>query len=1474
MNGVLGSGTGAHLAMIKSGTGTLTLGGSATNSFDGSITINNGVLRLLNSDLLTNTPGVATLAGAVLDVSSLSGFPLISGQKLEGNGTCLGDVIIDPGATLQPNLNPTPLIFSNRLTLAGTILFQLNRTNCPNAGKMVVAQTLTNGGTLKVINTGPALIAGDTFQLIAAAAKQGSFSQVLLPPVNYGLRWNTNQLAAAGVISVETNTSLVAPFVALNPGVAFQQIHGVGANFCLGPQSIAWNDAQFNLAFSPGELNLTFVRLANSFECWQSEPSIFWSGWDSDNVRFIQKYRAIQTNGLITMSAWSPPAAFKSTGSAMGGTLAKTGTDYRYADYADWWLRSLQYLRDNSTLPAERAIPDFISIQNEPDFTPGGTFYAAWQSGCYLANTESSTKAGYPQALAAVRSAFQSNGFGFVKFIGPDTTTGSPSTISNYLNNLPAGSLSAIGHHPYQGSVNDVGHKTSSLSGLRATYPTSTIYMTEFFGDDSYGPGVPDWMMHALPLHNLFTIEQANTYLMWGLSLSPVSGTFCALGHYSKFINRGDLRASATCGDTNILVSLYRRTNGPAISDRLLLVLINQAGDYRFPVIATSNLWASDPLQRSWKLYVTGDAGSSSYRLSLVETESGPTLAGNRYVVLPPYSIATAVINTGLYTNAAPSFTTPVANLTINPGQTLVVTNTATDLNLPAQTLAYSFESAPTGAVLNATNGILTWRPLVSQAGSSNSFRIIVMDSGTPSLSATQSFGVFVTPVAPPVLNEVGFSNGLFGATVSGDAGPDYILQASTNLASWNVLLFTNPPALPFRWNDPYATNFSRRFYRVLLGSKATLLLSGRFDGWQRAIRKRSGNRIGSVWRIGAALLQLTLVLTISLSSQAATKTWDGAAGTLNWADALNWNPDNTPTSSDSVWLDNSATNPLPQITAQSGANCANLAVDGSVAGTFLNYAGATPLVLNLYGGSVNAANTGPLLSVTTNAPPSISANKINFRLHTSGELHVAPGRTITFNNCFISQNGTRALAKTGAGIVAFGGSGSEVQFTGGLVLFEGTWNAGADTLDLPTSGLITFSNAIGVPALLTSANSHTIAGLAGGNSSSEIYVTGSGGLTITGNAVAAFGGRIRGATRLTYAGTGSLTLNANNSHTGATAIQSGRLALGSGGALSLTPTITVANAAIFDLSALPAGYHLRSGQTLAGAGTVAGKLIVESNAIVSPGSGGAGTLTVTNGFTLAAGAHLDLDLNSAASHDVVVVMGGNVSLAGDLAGTTLGYTPAIGDTFFLLRNTGPGSTTGTLNGAGDGGKLEIGGKWFRVSFTSDFGGAGFQTNGFGNDVALQRIQDPTPSGLDVSSVGATNLQVLQIQVGWLDNANDEAGYRVYRVLVDGSLALLATLPANATNFTDTVMNYTQHRYAVQAFNAAGELGEIAFSSPFQAGTWLPNAGTRCSTGWPRTCLTSANSAAVRIALGASAFGMPAREFFAATRLPESATSP
>ena len=70
--------------------------------------------------------------------------------------------------------------------------------------------------------------------------------------------------------------------------------------------------------------------------------------------------------------------------------------------------------------------------------------------------------------------------------------------------------------------------------------------------------------------------------------------------------------------------------------------------------------------------------------------------------------------------------------------------------------------------------------------------------------------------VVLPTFNSVLFTNGKPNFTIAGSSGFTYTVQASTNLLSWTNLLVTNPPALPFSWTDASATNFSRRFYRVL----------------------------------------------------------------------------------------------------------------------------------------------------------------------------------------------------------------------------------------------------------------------------------------------------------------------------------------------------------------------------------------------------------------------------------------------------------------------------------------------------------------------------------------------------------------------------------------------------------------------------------------------------------------------------------
>ncbi|HSY20133.1 MAG TPA: LamG-like jellyroll fold domain-containing protein, partial [Candidatus Acidoferrales bacterium] len=171
--------------------------------------------------------------------------------------------------------------------------------------------------------------------------------------------------------------------------------------------------------------------------------------------------------------------------------------------------------------------------------------------------------------------------------------------------------------------------------------------------------------------------------------------------------------------------------------------------------------------------------------------------------------------------NHAPQLS-PVPDAAILAGRTLLVTNTATDADAPAQTLAFSLPNPPSGAAVNPVSGLITWRPSVAQSGTTYPLTVQVADTGTPSLSATQNFAVTVLPPARPALQVPASGNGLFSLQINGDVGPDYLVYATTNLAvnmaGWVCLLMTNPATLPFQFVDSAPPDHGQKFYRVALG--------------------------------------------------------------------------------------------------------------------------------------------------------------------------------------------------------------------------------------------------------------------------------------------------------------------------------------------------------------------------------------------------------------------------------------------------------------------------------------------------------------------------------------------------------------------------------------------------------------------------------------------------------------------------------
>jgi hypothetical protein len=206
--------------------------------------------------------------------------------------------------------------------------------------------------------------------------------------------------------------------------------------------------------------------------------------------------------------------------------------------------------------------------------------------------------------------------------------------------------------------------------------------------------------------------------------------------------------------------------------------------------------------------------GPGTNTISVVVTDTNAFAVNGKS--LSTTNTFTVIVNES---NSAPVLGT-LTNYTVNAGQTVSFTATATDSDVPANTLTFSLVSPPGGASINSGSGLFNWRPAVSQANTTNTVQVQVTDFNpfavnSQHLSDTKSFKVVVNPLAPVVLTPTGSANGQFEFQVNGTAGPDYIIASSTNLSAWNDIFTNLSPTMPFQFTN--TVTFTNRFFRARL---------------------------------------------------------------------------------------------------------------------------------------------------------------------------------------------------------------------------------------------------------------------------------------------------------------------------------------------------------------------------------------------------------------------------------------------------------------------------------------------------------------------------------------------------------------------------------------------------------------------------------------------------------------------------------
>ena len=272
--------------------------------------------------------------------------------------------------------------------------------------------------------------------------------------------------------------------------------------------------------------------------------------------------------------------------------------------------------------------------------------------------------------------------------------------------------------------------------------------------------------------------------------------------------------------------------------------------------------------------------------------------------------------------------------------------------------------------------------------------------------------------------------------------------------------------------------------------------------------------------------------------------------------------------------------------------------------------------------------------------------------------------------------NGSASFTKTGLGSLTLT---QPNIYTGNTTNSQGTINLdGPDNILPVTTGLYLATNTV---LNLININ-QTVASLTGAGALN----LGSGSFTDTTAATNTFGGVISGNPNGQTAddtqtappggfgmtGTGKIIFTNLQTYVGDTWITSGTLALSGVGSISTSSNLVISSGATLDASARTDGtLKLISGQTLAGFGTVAGKVAATNGAAIAPGSvGNVGTLTFNSTVNLTGGqAQMAISKSGATLANDLLTGITTLTCGGSLIVTNLGPDAlAAGDSFDLFN--------------------------------------------------------------------------------------------------------------------------------------------------------------------------------------------------------------
>ena len=398
------------------------------------------------------------------------------------------------------------------------------------------------------------------------------------------------QHALAAVALVLTRSAAIhAADAIVRPAIDHQAITGFGASSAWTAPDISDSDA--NLLFTTGG-GVGFTLLRVRIPPGGCSPPV-------ETCELATAVKAQARGATVWATPWSPPAAFKSNGSADdGGTLLPEHAD----DWANSLVAFVQWMQGQGVTIAD------VSAQNEP------TTVVSYESCVYTPATLTDFIGNHlAPAFAAAKLS--------TKIVAPETQD---------WRTFPTFADAVLGNSAAAAGVGVVATHSYGNAGP-APYPAAAQAMKELWQTEVYDPsstpdpGIASGLRVAVMMRNALVDANVNAWhywwirpqgtgngALWDWTTNAPTKRLYAMGNYSRFVRPGFVRVETTANGPlpGVTFSAYRDPT----STELVIVAINQGSapvsqDFLFDGVTTGS-WTS------WVTSATEDSVSSGSPVS------------------------------------------------------------------------------------------------------------------------------------------------------------------------------------------------------------------------------------------------------------------------------------------------------------------------------------------------------------------------------------------------------------------------------------------------------------------------------------------------------------------------------------------------------------------------------------------------------------------------------------------------------------------------------------------------------------------------------------------------------------------------------------------------------------------------------------------------------------------------------------------